>query len=216
MRNFFLDSKRFTSIFTAIIGLLASMISVLFFFTQRQSITAEKLKADAELVLRQITIDSIQRASIQSMSKINDERENFYRQIQVISDSLLNNGAPARKTSLHFEKQLQKLRLDFQRLNNRSAIDSLSSRLKSLEDALMQDPGKALALPLLQNQIQNLKEAEVKDIADIRATIATIYDQNKWFIGLMFTLAIGMISMAVANFVPKKDKTSPGNQGKPS
>jgi hypothetical protein len=84
-------------------------------------------------------------------------------------------------------------------------VDSLGGRLKALEDALIESPSKSLAIPLLKINLDNLKENELKDTQTIRNEINTIYDQNKWFIGLMFTLAIGMLSLAVSNFLPKKE-----------
>jgi hypothetical protein len=45
-----------------------------------------------------------------------------------------------------------------------------------------------------------------RDIESYNKQIDRIYDLNKWFIGLMFTMAIGLIGLAISNFMQAQKK----------
>ena len=80
-------------------------------------------------------------------------------------------------------------------------VDVLKSQMKELDDAIGQNPSKALAVPLLQKDVDDFKDTYRRDIDTTQGEINRVYDQNKWFIGLMFTLALGVIGLAVTNLV---------------
>jgi len=88
----------------------------------------------------------------------------------------------------------------------RSDIAVLTSRVKTLEDGLLDNPEKALAIPLIRKDIQKLEVSYQENIAAMTQNIDRIYDQNKWFIGLIFTMAIGLISLSISNFVQMRKK----------
>jgi DNA repair exonuclease SbcCD ATPase subunit len=92
----------------------------------------------------------------------------------------------------------------FETLN--ADIKNLDDRLKLFEDALG-DSSRALSVPLLRQDLQNLKNSYQKDIDTSAKQIDRIYDQNKWFIGLMLTMAIGLISLAVSSFLQARKKS---------
>ncbi|PYJ49230.1 MAG: hypothetical protein DME85_00445 [Verrucomicrobia bacterium] len=78
---------------------------------------------------------------------------------------------------------------------------ALDKRLKAIEEAVVDSPGKALSVPLLRQELETFKVDTQKGIDSQTKQIDRIYDQNKWFIGLMFTMAIGLIGLAVSNFL---------------
>jgi hypothetical protein len=78
-------------------------------------------------------------------------------------------------------------------------IESLNDRLASLEQYLVESPDKALALPLFQKELDSLKDSVRSARVNTNSEIARIYDQNKWFIGLMFTMAVSVIGLAISN-----------------
>jgi hypothetical protein len=80
-------------------------------------------------------------------------------------------------------------------------LDSLQTQVKVLEDAIQQSPEKTLAVPLLKKDMDNLKDSYHHDLDNTQAEINRVYDQNKWFIGLMFTMALGLLGLAVSNFL---------------
>jgi hypothetical protein len=88
----------------------------------------------------------------------------------------------------------------------RSQIADLTNRLGHLEAAVMADPAKALGVPLLRQDLENLRSVYLRDSETAVKQIDRIYDQNKWFIGLMGTMALGLISLAVSNFLQTKKK----------
>ncbi len=77
--------------------------------------------------------------------------------------------------------------------------ESLNQRLESLESALLEDPAKAVSLPLLQRDVTSLRDAHDSEAQSLRNEIDRVYDQNKWFIGLMFTMALSILGLAVGN-----------------
>jgi len=81
------------------------------------------------------------------------------------------------------------------------SVGDLDFRMDRLEQVILQDPAKALEIPLLRNQMESLKESEQSDLVSVHQEIAQVYDLNKWFIGLMFTMALGIIGLAITNFI---------------
>lgn len=80
-------------------------------------------------------------------------------------------------------------------------LDSLQAHVKTLDDAIGLSPDKALAVPLLRKDLDNLKDSYRRDFDSTQGEINRVYDQNKWFLGLMFTMALGLIGLAVSNFL---------------
>src|SRR5207248_2858619 len=83
----------------------------------------------------------------------------------------------------------------------RADLDGLDKRLKAIEQAVIDSPAKALSVPLLRQELDSLKTSSQRDLESQAKQIDRIYDQNKWFIGLMFTMAVGLIGLAVSNFL---------------
>lgn len=83
-------------------------------------------------------------------------------------------------------------------------VARLSERIKAIDAAIVENPTKALSVPLLRQDLENLKGNYQSDREKSTKEIDRIYDQNKWFIGLMFTMALGIIGLAVSNFIQAK------------
>jgi len=88
----------------------------------------------------------------------------------------------------------------------RTDLQSVDKRLSVIEQAVLDNPARALQLTLLSQEMDNLKARYQSDLESTRQEIARVYDLNKWFIGLMFTMAIGLLSLAVSNFVKTPEK----------
>jgi len=86
----------------------------------------------------------------------------------------------------------------------RQDIDTLRGRIGQLEGAISESPTKAISLPLLKQDIENVKVSLQREIESSNKQIDRIYDQNKWFIGLMVTMTIGFVSMVIAHVVQLK------------
>jgi len=86
----------------------------------------------------------------------------------------------------------------------RQDIDALRGRIGQVEGAILETPTKAVSLPLLKQDIENVKVSLEREIESSNKQIDRIYDQNKWFIGLMVTMTIGFVSMVIAHVVQLK------------
>jgi hypothetical protein len=76
-------------------------------------------------------------------------------------------------------------------------ITQVSEKLTALEAAIGADPLKAIALPLVQRDLANLDARSQAQFAGTRESIDRVYNQNQWFIGLMFTMAVGVLVLTV-------------------
>ena len=62
-----------------------------------------------------------------------------------------------------------------------------------------------MAIPILRKDLDNAEKSIRAELRQTNSEIDRIYDQNKWFIGLMLTMALSVIGMAVSSFVGRKD-----------
>lgn len=84
-------------------------------------------------------------------------------------------------------------------------ISQTENKLGALGSALTVNPAKALAMLILRKDLENTEENLRTELLHTKSEINRIYDQNKWFLGLMFTMALSVLGTAVSNFVSKKD-----------
>lgn len=81
-------------------------------------------------------------------------------------------------------------------------LDQIEQRQERLERIIMEDPNKALELPLLRRDIQGLKDTQNVGLEATRKSVEQVYDLSKWLIGAM---ALGVISLAVNTFMRRRD-----------
>ena len=82
-----------------------------------------------------------------------------------------------------------------------SQINQLKDSLGKIETVILEDPAKALAIPLIMKDLDSMRNSYRSDLLGTKEEISRIYDQNKWFIGLMFTMAIGLLGLGISNFM---------------
>ena len=85
----------------------------------------------------------------------------------------------------------------------KAQLDSITSRLDAIETGIGESPARALSVPLLQSEVQNLRSQVDAVERNSDADVTRIYDQNKWFIGLMATVVLTIVTLAIGNFVRK-------------
>ena len=78
-------------------------------------------------------------------------------------------------------------------------LADIVKRLSSLEDVILDNPSKAVQTILLRKDLDNLKNSNQADVLMIKQEIERVYDLSKWLAGLLFFLAFGILSLAVAN-----------------
>jgi hypothetical protein len=84
-------------------------------------------------------------------------------------------------------------------------VNDLKGKLSNIEQAIINDPAKSLAIPLLKRDLDSLRDSSNSHSQSTKQEIERIYDMIKWFVGLMFTMTLGVITLAVSNFFKPKD-----------
>ncbi len=85
--------------------------------------------------------------------------------------------------------------------------DQLSTRMGTLENVLANTPEKALALPMLRQQVDSLQDRTHSDLEGVRGEIGRLFTLTQWFIALMFTIALGVFGLALSN-IRRGDRTA--------
>jgi len=73
-----------------------------------------------------------------------------------------------------------------------ATIDNLDKDMTALQSAVLEDPVKALELPLLRRDLENARVANDAGVQSVKADIERQYDLMKWLVG---TFALGMLGM---------------------
>lgn len=87
-------------------------------------------------------------------------------------------------------------------------VAKLQESVSDMQKLIMDNPSKALAVPLMRKDLDGFKENSQAEAASIRKDLDRIYDLNKWLVGLMFTMALGILTLAISNFWKAKEKAS--------
>ena len=85
-------------------------------------------------------------------------------------------------------------------------VADVTGRLSKLEEAILSTPERALAVPLLRQDLDRFKEQYQRDIDAVALDVGRAYDINKWVIGLIATAILGL---AISNLFAKKPKNKP-------
>ena len=76
-----------------------------------------------------------------------------------------------------------------------------------MEDVILDNPNKAMSMVLMREDITDLQEQSLTNLTLVQQDINRVYDLTKWLIGLLFTLALGLLSLAVGNLFKNKSST---------
>jgi ribosomal protein L29 len=97
-------------------------------------------------------------------------------------------------------------KLDGVTSNLNSEVETLQRQISTLNKVILDNPEKAISVPLLKIEIQNQKDQNEKEINSIKDDIARVYDINKWIIGLVFTMLVSIIILNISNLFLKNKK----------
>lgn len=92
------------------------------------------------------------------------------------------------------------------------SVKNIDRRLTALEVALNTDPSKSLAVPLLRRDLDGLQDRYRSDLSSLKDEVARIYTLTQWFIGLMFTIALGVFALALGNLRRPEPRAVPNTQ----
>lgn len=81
--------------------------------------------------------------------------------------------------------------------------------LRRLEAVILEDPARALELPLLRRDLDNAQQINAQALASMRQDVDRQYDLMKWVVG---TLALGLIGSFVSNVLPRRDGGRSGDE----
>lgn len=162
------------------IGVVVSMMVGLFF-------NENKTLNQTELTHKVITLEEHSKNQQQNLESISSSLENVNKGIESLSIIPESHG---------WKVEASKLAAD---------LNSIQGRLKALEDALTVNPAKALSVPILRKDLDNAEKNLRAELLQTRSEIDRMYDQNKWFIGLMFTIALSVLGMAASSFFNRND-----------
>jgi hypothetical protein len=84
-----------------------------------------------------------------------------------------------------------------------SEISNVTVRIQALEDAISSSPDKAIALPLMRKDLDNMQREQADDRANTQAEFDRLSDFNKWFFGLIATMAVSIVGLAISNAFKK-------------
>jgi len=109
-------------------------------------------------------------------------------------------------TSLSKIPDESKLAIELNRVSG--SVTEMQNKVANIEQVVIDNPSKALGIPLLRKDLDNLKESYKSDVLSVRQEIERVYDLNKWFVGLMFTMALSVLGLAISNLYKGKEKES--------
>ena len=83
----------------------------------------------------------------------------------------------------------------------RADLDSVKKSVESVNSAIIESPEKALALPLLRRDVEALRNSQASEILSLRGELGRLYDLDKWLIGLMGGVSMGLLGLGAANLL---------------
>jgi len=86
----------------------------------------------------------------------------------------------------------------------KSKVQELNVSIEKMEKIILDNPEKALSMPLLKQQFEYQKEQSEKENNQLRNEIARVYDINKWIIGLVFGMLVSIIMLNISNLSKNK------------
>lgn len=164
-----------TKVFPVVLSLVVIIVAVLgFYLIQSGKISTIEIQ-DLKLVRPP---ESYFEPTIQELSK----------RLKILED---NMAALSKAIENASKEKIESIGLD----KIRGTIQNISSEFESLKKIIIEDPEKALAIPLLRKEMDELERKQLALAASTKDQIDRIYDFSKWFLGLMITLAIGLVTM---------------------
>lgn len=131
------------------------------------------------------------------MAQIVSQQKAFEIELNQKIESILDQPSPSGSS----------IELRFKNVDRRfEAISEKLEILTIIETAVTDNPERAMSIPILRKDVDLLRRDIVGDLVTIRAEIDRVYDLGKWFLGLIATMAIGVLGLAIGNLIKKSEK----------
>lgn len=76
--------------------------------------------------------------------------------------------------------------------------------IQNLERVILDNPEKAVSIPLIKQEMANLRDQNAKEFKYTKDDIARVYDINKWIIGLVFGMLVSIIILNISNLLKSR------------
>lgn len=110
------------------------------------------------------------------------------------------------KLSMEMEKRPSRSKVDLKIDTLDSSIKNIDKRLKNIETAIMQNPVKALEVPMIRKDLDVYKESYQAENLALRREMERLYDLFKWFFGIMLTMIGSILTLALMNFMRSRNQ----------
>jgi len=134
----------------------------------------------------------VTQSDIASIQKRLDDEDGRIRQLQSVVEGLATSPSQGRLAA-----QIRTLS---------GSVEKANADLLALQDALLDNPAKAVALPLLKRDLDNSRTSTQASILTLQQSVDHQYDLLKWMLG---TFVLGLASVVLTVWAPaigrKKD-----------
>lgn len=165
------------SIVAAVLGLGVWIFSS-FIQTQRSDVISKELTIRNDQVIKFIA---------EYQSKFND----VISRISALEQHISSISNIPKEDTLYIE--MQKVS---------TSVSDLNSRESKIESIILESPAKALEMPLLRRDLDNVKEAQQAAVVSLKESVDRVYDLNKWLLGAM---AVSVVTLAAGNLLKPKE-----------
>jgi hypothetical protein len=159
----------------AAVAVLFSLSGSLVTFFESRKLTL-KTENQFSTIGRFITLDGLE-----SVRKTDERLTALEKKIDSLAANL-GNATDAQLKNAGLEQKLGQL-------------DNMKDDLGDLKRVILDNPSKALSLLLIQKDIAEVQKRQADLALATQAEITRIYDFSKWFLALMITLAVGLVTM---------------------
>lgn len=179
--RFLRNGPSLIAVFTAFVSLIVTSGLLV------SSIEITRTSGKIEDEIRMQEIETIMKTSIENVrDEMQDAINEFMQAVELSDDAIF---------AARLDQMDQKI----------SEIDTKLKIIQTIEQAIMQNPERAMSIPILRRDIDTIKQDIIAESSVLRAEIARVYDLGKWFIGLIATMAIGVLGLAIGNLIKGKD-----------
>ena len=170
---------QFVAVTTATGALLAAFTT--YAYQQRRDAEIRKIEAE-----KQISLASEAKAQLNRILKESDELEMRLEAVAKLPSKVGDESSVGK-----LQVQITALRADLDKIS--TSVAEQGNTIESLNRAFLPDPEKALSIPLLRKDVDQIRTGNQHDIDALRDDIKANLDLNKWLIGLIAAGVIGTI-----------------------
>ena len=184
LKRFFTTIPQFVAVATSLAALLAVLVT--YAYQQRRNEEAKEREV-------QVALDRALDARIQA-ERLAERTHELEIQLEMAAKLPAHVSGESEVGKL--QVQISALRADLDRLS--ASVSDERNAVDSLDRAFLPDPEKALSIPLLRKDVDQIRTGNQHDIDALRDEMKENLDLNKWLIGL---IAAGVVGTILSNMM---------------